>query len=146
MAVRTRSAARSSFVAHIVLDASWGSRSVPGAVRKGCVTGDKDVKTFPHCVVETGNGAKVCCCLLRVLIWFVRCYCMAQLSKLVGVAYVVTEYRENSVRGDSSVGGTLINAPREAMLVETGLCPVRRVAVSLWMGKLEKFFGKLLVV
>ena len=36
------------------------------------------------------------------------------------------------------IGGTLRSAPREAVLSEADLCPVRRVAESLWMCELEK--------
>ena len=36
------------------------------------------------------------------------------------------------------IGGTLKSAPREAVWAEAGLCPVRRVAESLWMDELEK--------
>ncbi|MEL7520288.1 MAG: reverse transcriptase family protein, partial [Cyanobacteria bacterium J06553_1] len=36
------------------------------------------------------------------------------------------------------VGGTLRSAPREAVLAEAGLCQLRKVAESLWVGELEK--------
>ena len=36
------------------------------------------------------------------------------------------------------VGGTLRSAPREAVLVEAGLCPVKTVAEGLWMAEMEK--------
>lgn len=36
------------------------------------------------------------------------------------------------------VGGTLRNAPREAVLAEAGLCELKKVAETLWMCELEK--------
>ena len=36
------------------------------------------------------------------------------------------------------VGGTLRSAPKEAVLMEAGLCAVRRVAEGLWMAEMER--------